>query len=183
MQWKLLLPGVVLLAVIWLVSFVTNQPLKGVATEASAQPTADIDESIQKVNTFFTRRWASEGLQPAKKVDDLSVLRRIALALMGTVPSLEEIRAFEQDSGPDRLHRWTARFLHDRRYGEYFAERLARGFVGVEGGQFIVYRRDRFLSWLSEQLEDVRDCGRHRRGRRRGRAAALAVGLDVDRHA
>ena len=86
MRWKLLLPGVVLLVVIWLVSFVTHQPLKGVATEASARPTADIDESIQKVNTFFARRWASKDLQPAKKVDDLSVLRRITLALMGTVP-------------------------------------------------------------------------------------------------
>jgi len=153
MRWKLLLPGIVLLAVIWLVSFVTSQPLKGIATEESANPTTGIDESIQKVNTFFTRRWASEDLQPTKTADELAVLRRIALALMGTVPSLEEIRAFEQDSGPDRLQRWTARFLHDQRYFDYFAERLARGFVGVEEGQFIVYRRDRFLRWLSEQLE------------------------------
>ncbi len=152
MRWKLLLPGVVLLAVIWLVSFVTNQPLKGVATEASARPTADLDESILKVNTFFTRRWTSEDLQPVKKADELTILRRITLALMGTVPSLEEIRAFEQDSGTDRLQRWTARYLHDPRYADYFAERLARSFVGVEGGQFIVYRRDRFLRWLSEQL-------------------------------
>ena len=156
MRWKLLLPGVVLLAVIWLVSFVTDQPLKGVATEASARPTADIDESIQKVNTFFARRWAGENLQPAKHADELTLLRRISLALMGTVPSLEEIRAFEQDSGSDRLQRWTARFLHDQRFFDYFAERLARSFVGVEGGQFIVYRRDRFLNWLSLQLESNR---------------------------
>ncbi len=153
MRWKLLLPGIVLLAVIWLVSFVTDQPLKGIATEESARPTADLDESIPKVNSFFAKRWAGENLQPVKQADELAVLRRITLALMGTVPSLEEIRAFEQDSGPDRLQRWTARFLHDRRYAEYFAERLARGFVGVEGGQFIVYRRDRFLNWLSGQLE------------------------------
>ncbi|MFM9963604.1 MAG: DUF1549 domain-containing protein [Planctomycetaceae bacterium] len=153
MRWKLLLPGVVLLAVIWLVNFVTHQPLKGIAIEESAQPTAGIDVSVEKVNTFFTRRWASEELQPVSAAEELTVLRRITLALMGTVPSLEEIRAFEQDSGPHRLQRWTARFLHDRRYSEYFAERLARSFVGVEGGQFIVYRRDRFLNWLSEQLE------------------------------
>ena len=156
MRWNLLLPGVVLLAVICLVSFVTHQPLKGVATEESARPTADIDESVQKVNLFFARRWAGEDLQSAKQTDELTVLRRITLALMGTVPSLEEIRAFEQDRGPDRVPRWTARFLHDRRYAEYFAERLARGFVGVEGGQFIVYRRDRFLNWLSDQLETNR---------------------------
>lgn len=152
MRWKLLLPGIVLLMVVWLVSFVTQQPLKGIATEATARPTADIDESVQKVNRFFAHRWAEQSLEPVKKTDELTVLRRITLALMGTVPSLEEIRAFEQDSGPDRLQRWTARYLHDSRYADYFAERLARGFVGVEGGQFIVYRRDRFLRWLSEQL-------------------------------
>ncbi len=153
MRWKLLLPGVVLLAIIWLVNFVTQQPLKGIANEKTARPTVGIDESVQKVNTFFARRWAGEELQPVSTADELTVLRRITLALMGTVPSLEEIRAFEQDSGPDRLQRWTARFLHDQRYFDYFAERLARGFVGVEGGQFIVYRRDRFLNWLSGQLE------------------------------
>lgn len=152
MRWKLLLPGIVLLMVVWLVSFVTQQPLKGIATEATARPTADIDESVQKVNRFFAHRWAEQSLEPVKKTDELTVLRRITLALMGTVPSLEEIRAFEQDSGPDRLQRWTARYLHDSRYADYFAERLARGFVGVEVGQFIVYRRDRFLRWLSEQL-------------------------------
>ena len=153
MRWKLLLPGIVLITIVWLVSFVTQQPLKGIATEAAARPTADIDESIQKVNRFFAHRWSEQSLEPVKKADDLAVLRRITLALMGTVPSLEEIRAFEKDSGPDRLQRWTARFLHDRRYADYFAERLARGFVGVEGGQFIVYRRDRFLNWLSDRLE------------------------------
>lgn len=152
MRWKMLLPGIVLLGVLWLVSFVTHQPLKGIATDEAARPTADLDESVQKVNRFFAHRWAEHDLQPVKKADDLTVLRRITLALMGTVPSLEEIRAFEQDSGPDRLQRWTARFLRDQRYFDYFAERLARGFVGVEGGQFIVFRRDRFTNWLSEQL-------------------------------
>lgn len=152
MRWKLLLPGIVLLAVVWLVSFVTHQPLKGIATDEAARPTANLDESVQKVNRFFAHRWAEQSVEPVKKADELTVLRRITLALMGTVPSLEEIRAFEQDSGPDRLQRWTARYLHDSRYADYFAERLARGFVGVEGGQFIVYRRDRFLRWLSEQL-------------------------------
>lgn len=152
MRWKLLLPGIVLLAVVWLVSFVTQQPLKGIATEEAARPTSDLDESVQKVNRYFAHRWAEQSLEPVKKADELTVLRRITLALMGTVPSLEEIRAFEQDSGPDRLQRWTARYLHDSRYADYFAERLARSFVGVEGGQFLVYRRDRFLRWLSEQL-------------------------------
>ncbi len=153
MRWKLLLPGIVLLAVIGLVRAVIDQPLKGIATEETARPAADLRSSVEAVNIYFVNRWATEKLTPAKQADELTVLRRITLALMGTVPSLEELRAFELDSGPDRLQRWTARYLHDPRFSDYFAERLARGFVGIEGGQFIVYRRDRFVAWLSDQLK------------------------------
>ncbi len=152
MRWKYLLPGLVLLSVIALVRFVTAQPLKGIATDENSQPSAALAESVQKVDAYFAKRWVEESLTPAKAADELTTLRRITLALMGTVPSLEELRAFEADSGNDRLQRWTARYLRDGRFGDYFAERLARSLVGVEDGQFIVYRRDRFVAWLREQL-------------------------------
>lgn len=152
MKWKMLPPGIVLLAIILLVRFVTAQPDR----EATGQPSAGVSDSAAKIDQFFARRWAEEQQAPARRADDLVILRRIALALMGTIPSLEEIRLFEQDHGPDRLARWSARFLSDARFTNYFAERLARGFVGIEGGQFIVYRRDRFVSWLSEQLANNR---------------------------
>ncbi len=152
MRWKYLLPGLVLLSVIALVRFVTAQPLKGIATDENSQPSAALAESVQKVEAYFAKRWAEEKLTPAKPADELTTLRRITLSLMGTVPSLEELRAFEADSGADRLQRWTARYLRDARFGDYFAERLARSLVGVEDGQFIVYRRDRFIAWLREQL-------------------------------
>jgi hypothetical protein len=76
--------------------------------------------------------------------------------LHGTIPSLEEIRRFEADTETQRIDRWAAAMLEDRRFADYFAERLARGFVGTEGGQFIVYRRDRFVTWLSEQIQQHR---------------------------
>ncbi len=153
MKWKMLLPGIVLLAVISLVRFVTAQPNKGIAVDEASQPSLGVSETAAKLDLFFQQRWSEDGLVPANQADDLAILRRITLALMGTVPSLEEIRWFEQDREPNRLQRWTARFLHDARFTNYFAERLARGFVGVEKGQFIVYRRDRFTNWLSEQLK------------------------------
>ncbi len=152
MRWKYLLPGLVLLSVIALVRFVTAQSLKGAATDENSTPSPALAESVQKVDSYFTKHWVDEGLIPAKPTDDLTTLRRITLALMGTVPSLEELRAFEADGGADRLHRWTARYLRDARFGDYFAERLARSLVGIEDGQFIVYRRDRFTAWLRDQL-------------------------------
>ncbi len=86
----------------------------------------------------------------------MTVLRRLSLALHGTIPSLEELRRFEADQAPDRLERWTATLLEDPRFSDYFAERLARAYVGNEGGQFVVFRRDRFTDWLSEQLRERR---------------------------
>ena len=44
--------------------------------------------------------------------------------------------------------------LADNRCADYVAERLTRSFVGVEKGQFIIFRRDRFVRWLSNQLKD-----------------------------
>jgi hypothetical protein len=53
------------------------------------------------------------------------------------------------------LHAWEATLLADPRHHDYFAERLARAYVGVRNG-FIVYRRHRFTAWLSEQIRDQR---------------------------
>ena len=91
---------------------------------------------------------------PATQADDLTLLRRLSLALHGTIPSLEEIRRFEADARPDRLSIWTNALLDDNRFSDYFAERLARAYVGVEGGQFLVFRRDRFSEWLRQQLRE-----------------------------
>jgi hypothetical protein len=93
------------------------------------------------------------GIKPADKADELQVLRRLSLALHGTIPSLQEVRQFFDDTRTDRLEHWTRRMLADKRFADYFAERLARSMVGKEGGQFVVFRRDRFVDWLSEQLQ------------------------------
>ena len=39
---------------------------------------------------------------------------------------------------------------------DYFAERLARAYVGAENGPFLLYRRRRFVSWLADQLAQNR---------------------------
>jgi len=113
-----------------------------------------LDEAVEKLNAVFQQRWQSEGVPLAQPADDLTVLRRLSLALFGTVPSLEDIRGFEADSQPNKIDRWVVRMLQDSRYIDYMAERLARSLVGVEGGPFIVFRRDRMTSWLAERLRD-----------------------------
>ena len=123
-----------------------DRPAPGAVT-ASASP-AD----VPSLDTLFESRWSDEGITPADDADEPAVLRRLSLALHGTVPSLEEIRLFRADDRPDRLARWTDRQLADRRFADYWAERLARPLVGVEANDLVLFRRDRLKAWLADQL-------------------------------
>ena len=124
--------------------------LSGAPSEVMADQR--LNSAVTRLNQQFLKEWHDESVQIASQTDDLTVFRRLSLALFGTVPSLEDIRAFEGDSRPDRIDRWVTKMLQDSRYSDYFSERLARSLVGVEAGPFIVFRRDRLKSWLADQL-------------------------------
>jgi len=150
----------ILVAIAGVVAWATippnSQPNALNRKESLTQGHTDVSElaaPIQQVDNFFDARWQEFGFETAEEVDELLILRRLSLALHGTIPSLEEIRNFESDTSPNRLSRWIHQMLNDNRFGDYFAERLARSYVGVEGGPFIIFRRDRFTDWLSDQLQ------------------------------
>ncbi|MEO2088484.1 MAG: DUF1549 domain-containing protein [Gemmataceae bacterium] len=107
---------------------------------------------VEAVNQAFRKQWKDEGVTPVEPAPDLIVARRLALGLMGTVPSLEEIRQFEALPANQRIDWWLDHLFADQRFADYFGERLARAYVGTEDGPFILYRRRRFVSWLSEQV-------------------------------
>ena len=95
-------------------------------------------------------------MQVAPLADDLTLARRLSLSLVGTVPSLEEIRALEAVAPEERLEFWTSHLLDDRRFSDYWAERLARAYAPPGNSPFIVFRRRRFTLWLGEQLHQGR---------------------------
>lgn len=117
---------------------------------------AGFQRTVARLDAAFRHDWASKHLVPAAAADELTVARRLALALLGTLPSLEEVRVLEAANPDQRLDRWVDRLLGDRRYHDYMAERLARAYVGAEAGPFIVYRRRRLVRWVSDQLRDGR---------------------------
>ena len=108
------------------------------------------------IDAAFENDWDDSELEIAPLADDLTVARRLALGLSGTIPSVQEIRAFEKQPTDQRISWWVSRLLEDSRTHDYLAERLARAWVGVEEGPFLIYRRRRFVSWLSDQLESNR---------------------------
>lgn len=122
------------------------------AVAAPSRPVPIDDEVVARLDRLFVDRWREAAVESAARADDLTLLRRTWLALAGTIPSLEEIRRFEADEQPDRWRRWLDTILADRRTAEHLARRLATALVGTDGGQFIVFRRDRFVAWLADQI-------------------------------
>lgn len=122
----------------------------------SKQVNLEVQPIVDQVDQEFELQWQTQQLEVADVADQLTVIRRLGLALAGTIPSIEEIRKVESLPKEDRVDWWISHLLEDERSADHLAERLARGLVGVEDGPFIIYRRRRFVSWLSEQLIENR---------------------------
>jgi hypothetical protein len=111
---------------------------------------------VPQLDALFRRRWAEQKVIPAEPAPELALMRRLSLALSGTLPSLEEIRRFEARPSQGRLAGWVDDLLADRRCADYLAERFARAYVGTEDGPFLLFRRRRFIAWLSDALLENR---------------------------
>jgi hypothetical protein len=118
---------------------------------ASASVPAD-GAIVAQVNEVFRGEWSNQGLAVAARASELTIYRRLTLALTGRIPSLEDIRRFEARPEGERVGPELELLLGDRRFADYFGERLARVFVGTEAGPFLLYRRHRFVAWLSDEL-------------------------------
>ncbi len=122
----------------------------------AAPPDATVAEAAGRVDQIMQEAWQAAGLEALPPADSMLVARRLYLALCGTLPSLEEMRALEKRPPETRASDHLERLLGDRRFADYFAERLARAFVGTQDGPFLIYRRRRFVYWLSDQLAKSR---------------------------
>lgn len=111
-----------------------------------------LQQTVDRIDAAFRSDWESKKLQSAARAASNTVVRRLALGLMGTIPSLEELRALEEVPEHDRIEWWLSRVLEDRRFSDYVGERLARAYVGTEDGPFLLFRRRRFVAWLSDRL-------------------------------
>lgn len=129
-------------------------------------PHSSIAEVVAKLDGEFESLWHRTTVTPAPEADALLVARRVSLALVGSVPSMQEIRWLEEQPSDVRLMRWTDRLLDDPRCHSYLAERFARSMNSLAPAEpFFMYRRRRFVAWLSDRIgrrvpydQIVRDC-------------------------
>lgn len=114
----------------------------------------EINQIAADVDLLFDHDRNAKNLPVSNQTTELQAARRLSLGLAGTIPSLEEIRMFEKISAPDRWDWWTNRLLDDSRCHDHLAERLTRAFVGVEQGEFFIFRRRKFANWLKNQISE-----------------------------
>ncbi len=149
-------PLLVVIGVCVLVGSAVRNPIAQKHPQTVSRTETQVGSIVNRVDRIFIDQWKDASLEPAAPAEDLTLLRRLSLVLHGTTPSLEEIRLFESDNPIDRVERWTEKLLADRRFADYFSKRFARVFVGSNEGQFVLFRRDRFWAWLSEQFHSNR---------------------------
>jgi hypothetical protein len=162
-SWLLWLRNALILAAVaagafWGVAELLTPPLAATVSTPSLPKTQldDIQRAAQAVDADFQKAWAQQALSPVGKTDDLTLVRRLSLALTGSIPSLQELRLLESLKGADVPQWWLSHLLSDRRTSDYLAERLARVYVGIENGPFLMYRRRRLVDWLSDALQQNR---------------------------
>jgi len=126
----------------------TLQPISPMVKET------EFRQLVERIDATFRADWEKHDLEPAPPADELTILRRLALSLAGTVPSVEEIRSVQELPEGERIETYTETLLADRRSADYLAERYARALVGLDAGPLLLYRRRRFVTWLADQLHE-----------------------------
>lgn len=126
------------------------KPLSPDARTASTALAARLDATLDAT-------WKARRLTPSPTVDDLTFARRLWLDLLGTVPSLEELRAIEAlprgDAEGGVRRALIDRALLDPRFSATLAEQLTRIVVGPNTKQDdLLYRRRRLVDWLTQQV-------------------------------
>lgn len=129
----------------------TARPASDAAPEPSAATVAArLDEALR-------RTWRANSLPPAPRADDLALARRASLAIVGAIPSLEEIRWFEAQPAPGRLAAYIDRLLADRRFADVLAEEWTAEWLPDDLATYVVTdRRLRLRYWLADQFHGGR---------------------------
>ncbi|MBI1313146.1 DUF1553 domain-containing protein [bacterium] len=78
-------------------------------------------EPLTEVDRLAAKRWMQLGLRPSAPAEDATILRRLTIDLCGRLPTVEETRAFLEDTSPAKRVKVIDRLLDSPDYPAYFA--------------------------------------------------------------
>lgn len=117
-------------------------------------PSARIDFTpLNFIDEIVVKEWERMGVQPAAVVDDATFLRRVSLDLIGTLPTVDEARAFLEDASPDKRTRLIDALLQRPEYVDYWSLRWGdllrahRRYLGDKG-------LASFSGWIRQSIRE-----------------------------
>lgn len=116
------------------------------AAPSDSNPTSPIDAALEST-------WAERGITPAEPISDDAYLRRVSIDLIGRIPSIEELRAFQAESAPDRRARAVKQLLASPEHARHLARVWDRLLLGPEVKNKRV-DRGALRRWLERRFAD-----------------------------
>ncbi|NOY75684.1 MAG: DUF1553 domain-containing protein [Kiritimatiellaeota bacterium] len=77
--------------------------------------------SVNKIDELALKGWGKHGLKPAETCSDAVFLRRASVALIGTIPTLNETTKFLDDKAPDKRSKLVDALLKRPEFAYYWA--------------------------------------------------------------
>ena len=109
---------------------------------------ASLQEAVDTVDELLTHENSKRDAEVAGPIDDLAFLRRATIDLIGRIPTLQEIEAFETASPSTRREDLIERLMEDGRFADrwmvFYADML-RVRSNVAGGSEL-------LAWINRQV-------------------------------
>ena len=84
-------------------------------------PKIDSDWARNPVDQFVFQRLAVAGMEPSKRADRRTLIRRATMSLTGLLPTYSEVQQFVADDSPDAWSKLIDRLLASPHYGERWA--------------------------------------------------------------
>ncbi len=107
------------------------------------------------VDELVGKRWKALGLLPSVSCDDSTFVRRVYLDVIGTPPTVDEVKAFLTDTSPDKRTKLVDAVLNRPEYADYWA---------LKWGDLLRSERNRlgpkgmwsFTNWIRTNFRDNR---------------------------
>lgn len=136
-----------------------RSPAAGVEARAAETPAwapfdapLAIDELARQVDDRLQSLWQDQGIRPVGPADDMEFMRRVYLDLTGRIPSVGEVRRFEEDKSADRRARLISDLLAHRDHATHLAAVWRRILLPDDVDLTPYGGAEKFEQWLTDRF-------------------------------
>lgn len=121
--------------------------------QASANTPDDVDRLAATIDYRISERWSAEHVVAAPPADDAEFLRRVHLDLAGKIPSVADVRAFLEDTSPNKRRAAVDHLLESSGYVVHFTNQWRSMLMPEAATEFETrFMVPSFEAWLRQEL-------------------------------